>query len=128
MAIAMAIEGAIGVIARNQVAGGQAEEVAASRRPTCRPAPPSPNVDSHGRLARERRRRRRWDSVARAEALVRAGATPCVWTPAHGHTRNGFDALRRLSRPLSADVIDLVAGNVATAEGTAALVRGGREG
>jgi IMP dehydrogenase len=46
---------------------------------------------------------------------------------AHGHTRNVIEALRRY-RSSYGDAIDLVAGNVATAEGTAALIEAGADG
>ena len=67
------------------------------------------------------------DSVARAEALVRAGVDALVVDTAHGHTRNVIEALRRY-RASYGDSIDLVAGNVATPEGTAALIEAGADG
>ncbi|HEU6438944.1 MAG TPA: IMP dehydrogenase, partial [Terriglobales bacterium] len=67
------------------------------------------------------------DSIARAEALVRAGVDALVVDTAHGHTRNVIDALRRY-RDSYGTAIDLVAGNVATPEGTAALIEAGADG
>jgi IMP dehydrogenase len=65
--------------------------------------------------------------VARAEVLVRAGVDALCVDTAHGHTRNVLDALRRY-RASYGDAIDLVAGNVATPEGTAALIAAGADG
>jgi IMP dehydrogenase len=67
------------------------------------------------------------DSIARAELLVRAGVDALVVDTAHGHTRNVIEALRRY-RASYGDSIDLLAGNVATAEGTAALIEAGADG
>ena len=85
------------------------------------------NVDSHGRLRVAAAVGVGSDSVARAEALVRAGVDALCVDTAHGHTRNVIDALRRY-RASYGDAIDILAGNVATAEGTAALIEAGADG
>jgi IMP dehydrogenase len=66
------------------------------------------------------------DREERAEALVRAGADVLVIDTAHGHTRSVIETVESVKRLFPA--ADLVAGNVATAEGAEALVRAGADG
>jgi IMP dehydrogenase len=61
----------------------------------------------------------------RAAALVAAGVDVLVVDTAHGHSKNVIDAICRLKR---AHDIDVVAGNVATAEGTRELIEAGADG
>jgi IMP dehydrogenase len=63
------------------------------------------------------------DRDERVEALVRAGADVIVIDTAHGHARSVVDAVAELKRTFPR--MPLVAGNVATGEGTAALIRAG---
>ncbi|HEY7167612.1 MAG TPA: IMP dehydrogenase [Candidatus Binatia bacterium] len=63
------------------------------------------------------------DWEERVDALVRAGADLIAVDTAHGHSKNVLDVVR-LIRNRYAD-LDLVAGNVATAEGTSALIQAG---
>jgi IMP dehydrogenase len=63
------------------------------------------------------------DTMERAEALVAAGVDVLVVDTAHGHSQGVLDMVKRV-RQRFADV-DLIAGNVATAEGTAALIEQG---
>jgi IMP dehydrogenase len=60
------------------------------------------------------------DTMERADALVAAGVDVLVIDTAHGHSQGVLDVVRRV-RQRFADV-ELVAGNVATAEGTKALI------
>ena len=66
------------------------------------------------------------DTLARSEALVDTGADVLVVDTAHGHSKGVMDMVRQL-RARFPDV-DLVAGNVATAEGTEALIDLGIDG
>ncbi len=61
----------------------------------------------------------------RAAALVRAGVDVVVVDTAHGHSRNVVETVRRLKAALP---VDIVAGNVGTAEGARALVDAGVDG
>jgi len=66
------------------------------------------------------------DREERAEALVRAGADVLVIDTAHGHTKSVVETVESVKRLFPA--VDLVAGNVATAEGAEALIQAGADG
>jgi IMP dehydrogenase len=61
----------------------------------------------------------------RAEGLVQAGVDVLVVDTAHGHSDNVTKTVRELKRRFD---VDVVAGNVATAEGARALVEAGADG
>lgn len=61
----------------------------------------------------------------RAEGLVQAGVDVLVVDTAHGHSDNVTKTVRELKRRFD---VDVVAGNVATAEGARALVDAGADG
>jgi len=63
------------------------------------------------------------DREARAEALVRAGADVLVVDTAHGHSEAVIETVRAVKGAFPR--VDLIAGNVGTAEGSAALVKAG---
>jgi IMP dehydrogenase len=60
------------------------------------------------------------DTAERAEALVGAHVDVLVVDTAHGHSQNVLDMVRHLRRRFPE--VDLIAGNVATAEATEALI------
>lgn len=60
----------------------------------------------------------------RADSLIAAGVDVLVVDSAHGHSRNVIETVRELKRRYS---IDIIAGNVATAEGARALVDAGAD-
>jgi IMP dehydrogenase len=60
----------------------------------------------------------------RAESLIRAGVDVLVVDSAHGHSGNVIDTVTELKRRFD---IDLIAGNVATADGARALVEAGAD-
>ncbi len=60
------------------------------------------------------------DALARAEALVAAHVDLLVIDTAHGHSQGVLDMVRRIRRQYTE--VDLVAGNIATAEATEALI------
>jgi IMP dehydrogenase len=65
------------------------------------------------------------DGFARAERLIDAGADLIVVDTAHGHSKLVLDAVGRIKRHSNA--VQVVAGNVATAEGTKALIDAGAD-
>jgi IMP dehydrogenase len=64
------------------------------------------------------------DAVERAQALVAAGADALVVDTAHGHSISVVEMVRRLKSSLS---IELIAGNIATAEAAEALIDAGAD-
>ncbi len=66
------------------------------------------------------------DTVERAEALVAVGTDVLVVDTAHGHSQGVLTMVQRLRERFPH--VDLVAGNVATAEGTKALIELGVDG
>src|SRR4051812_16463247 len=65
------------------------------------------------------------DAVERAEALVAAGADVLVVDTAHGHSLGVIEMVRRIK---ARSGVEVVAGNVATAEATEALIDAGADG
>ncbi len=65
------------------------------------------------------------DVLDRAKALVEAGADVLVLDSAHGHSKNILECVKRV-KAVFPDV-QLIAGNVATAEGTRALIEAGAD-
>jgi len=63
---------------------------------------------------------------ARAESLIRQGVDVLVVDSAHGHSKNVIDTVREIKGQRGWD-IDVVAGNVATREGTKALIDAGAD-
>jgi IMP dehydrogenase len=61
----------------------------------------------------------------RAQALIEKGVDVLVVDSAHGHSRNVEDTVREIKKRWPA--IEVIAGNVATKEGAAALVRAGAD-
>jgi IMP dehydrogenase len=66
------------------------------------------------------------DTLERADALVRAGADALVLDIAHGHAEHTLEALRELKSAWPE--AEVIAGNVATAEGVRDLAEAGADG
>ncbi|HZS81225.1 MAG TPA: IMP dehydrogenase [Stellaceae bacterium] len=81
--------------------------------------------DEHGRLRAAAATGTGEDGVARAEALFDAGCDVLVVDTAHGHSSRVIDALKRIRR--LSNYTQIVAGNVATAEGARALIEAGAD-
>ena len=65
------------------------------------------------------------DRVRRTDALIEAGVDVIVVDTAHGHSQGVIEAVKETRKRHAA--IDIVAGNVATAEGTQALIEAGAD-
>jgi IMP dehydrogenase len=82
--------------------------------------------DSHGRLLVGAAIGAVGDYLERAEALLAAGADVLVVDIAHGHSEHALRAARRVREAFPQ--AQLIAGNVATAEGVRDLVEAGADG
>ena len=81
---------------------------------------PSASKDSLGRLRCGAAIGVAKDTLERADALVAAGVDVLVVDTAHGHSQGVLDVVNRVRQRFTG--VDLVAGNVATAGGTLALI------
>lgn len=86
---------------------------------------PSSAKDSQGRLLCGAGVGITRDMMERVEALIHAGVDVLVVDSAHGHSKNVLDAVRTIKD--SYPDIQVVAGNVATPEGTEALIEAGAD-
>jgi len=84
---------------------------------------PNASKDSFGRLRCGAAVGVAKDTMERAAALVGAGVDVLVVDTAHGHSQGVLDIVGRIRQEFKD--VDLVAGNVATAEGTVALIKQG---
>lgn len=116
MAIAMARAGGIGVIHKNMSIEAQAAEVRAVKQASGASAP-LPVAAGVGVTP---------DSLERVAALVAAGVDAVVIDSAHGHSKGVIDQLRRVKEAYPG--LDVVVGNIATAEAAVALVEAGADG
>lgn len=111
MAIALAREGGIGVIHKNMSAAAQADEVRKVKA-----AGPYKVAAGVGITP---------DAAQRVAALVDAGVDAVVLDSAHGHSKGVLDKLRELKAAFPD--LDVVVGNIATAEAARALVEAGAD-
>ena len=65
------------------------------------------------------------DAMERATALIEAGVDVIVIDSAHGHSKNVLETIKVLKKNFPD--IQLIAGNVATAEGTESLIKAGAD-
>jgi IMP dehydrogenase len=86
---------------------------------------PKANTDSRGRL--------RCgaacgvDQYERVEAVLAAGADVIVIDTSHGHSENVLRTVRTIKERWGKDGVEVIAGNIATAEGARALVEAGAD-
>ena len=123
MAIAMAENGGLGVIHKNLSIEAQVEEVKKAKSKTVDPNLPHPAVDDLGRLLAAAAVGVTRDTFERAESLLEAGADAIVIDTAHGHSAGVLRKIKEIREHFPNAT--LIAGNVATCEGTAALFDAG---
>ena len=123
MAIAMAENGGLGVIHKNLSIEAQVEEVKKAKGKTVDPNLPHPAVDDQGRLLAAAAVGVTSDTFERAESLLEAGADAIVIDTAHGHSAGVLRKIKEIREHFPNAT--LIAGNVATGEGTAALFDAG---
>ena len=87
---------------------------------------PNANKDRFGRLVVGAAIGVGPESMVRAEALVEAGVDVLFVDSAHGHSKGVLDSVRALKKRFG-DKVDIVGGNVATYEGTIALIDAGAD-
>ena len=123
MAIAMAENGGLGVIHKNLSIEAQVEEVKKAKGKTVDPNLPHPAVDNQGHLLAAAAVGVTSDTFERAESLLEAGADAIVIDTAHGHSAGVLRKIKEIREHFPNAT--LIAGNVATGEGTAALFDAG---
>ena len=87
---------------------------------------PNASKDPQGRLLAAAATSVGDDGFERAERLIDAGADLIVIDTAHGHSQRVLDAVARVKR--MSNEVQIIAGNVATADGTKALIDVGADG
>lgn len=86
---------------------------------------PNAAKDEHGRLLVGAALGITADMLERAEELLKAGADVLVIDTAHGHSKGVMEAVKKLKAAYPE--VQLIAGNVATAEATVALIEAGAD-
>ncbi|CAK1248936.1 inosine-5'-monophosphate dehydrogenase [Fructobacillus fructosus] len=125
-AVAIAQFGGLGVIHKNMTIAAQAEEVAKVKQtPVDLTKTPSAAVDDKGRLLVAGAVGVTNDTVDRAKAMVDAGVDAIILDSAHGHSEG---VLRKVSEVRAAfPKLNIIAGNIATESGAAALYDAGAD-
>src|SRR6266568_4336827 len=124
LAIALAREGGIGIIHRNLSIEDQAREV---NEVKCSESEMiTAAKDEHGRLRVGAAVGVGPDTDARCAALIEAGVDVLVVDTSHAHSRMVLDTIERIKARFGRQV-QLIAGNVVTAEATEALIQAGAD-
>ncbi len=85
---------------------------------------PNACKDKHGRLRVGAAVGVTADTIERVDALVKAGVDVVIIDTAHGHSKGVIEMLKRVKSKFS---IDVIAGNVGTAEATKELIKAGAD-
>lgn len=86
---------------------------------------PNAAKDSHGRLRAAAASTAGPDGIERAERLIDAGVDLLVIDTAHGHSQRVLDTVAKVKK--LSNSVQIAAGNVATADGTKALIDAGAD-
>ena len=126
MSIALALEGGIGIIHKNLSPEEQAEEVKKVKNYNFDSAEyPNAITDKQGKLLVGAALGVAPDLLERAEALANEGVDVFTLDSAHGHSKGIIDALGELKKHYPD--IDVIAGNIVTAEAAQTLVYAGAD-
>lgn len=123
MAIAMALQGGLGVVHKNISIQAQAGEIANVKSVQVPNSAVNAAVDSDNRLLVAAAVGVTSDTFERAEALLEAGADAIVIDTAHGHSAGVLRKIKEIRDHFPK--VTLIAGNVATGDGTRALFDAG---
>lgn len=123
MAAAMAKMGGLGVVHKNLSIQAQADEVRLAKNTPVTAEATHAAVDKDGKLLVAAAVGVTSDTFERAEALFEAGADAIVIDTAHGHSAGVLRKIKEIREHFPQNT--LIAGNVATAEGTRALFEAG---
>lgn len=123
MAAAMAKMGGLGVVHKNLSIQAQADEVRLAKNTPVTAEDTYAAVDKDGKLLVAAAVGVTSDTFERAEALFEAGADAIVIDTAHGHSAGVLRKIKEIRDHFPHNT--LIAGNVATAEGTRALFEAG---
>ncbi len=124
MAIAMALEGGLGVIHKNLSIEKQADEVKKVKQTKI-------DITSYKRAVTDNNKRLlcgaavgiSFDLMERLKALVQAGVDVVTVDSAHGHSKGIIEAIKRI-KSVYPD-LEIIAGNIVTAQAALALVQAG---
>lgn len=123
MAIAMALQGGLGVVHKNMSIQAQASEVANVKSVVVPSNATKAAVDNQNRLLCAAAVGVTSDTFERAEALLEAGADAIVIDTAHGHSAGVLRKIKEFREHFPKQT--LIAGNVATGDATRALFDAG---
>lgn len=123
MAIAMALQGGLGVVHKNMSIQAQASEVANVKSVVVPSNTTKAAVDDQNRLLCAAAVGVTSDTFERAEALLEAGADAIVIDTAHGHSAGVLRKIKEIRDHFPKQT--LIAGNVATGDATRALFDAG---
>lgn len=123
MAIAMALQGGLGVVHKNMSIQAQAGEVANVKSVIVPSGASKAAVDDQHRLLCAAAVGVTSDTFERAEALLEAGADAIVIDTAHGHSAGVLRKIKEIREHFPKQT--LIAGNVATGDATRALFDAG---
>ncbi|ADX69436.1 Inosine-5'-monophosphate dehydrogenase [Lactobacillus helveticus H10] len=125
MAIAMALQGGLGVVHKNMSIQAQAGEVANVKSVVVPSNTTKAAVDDQNRLLCAAAVGVTSDTFERAEALLEAGADAIVIDTAHGHSAGVLRKIKEIRDHFPKQT--LIAGNVATGDATRALFDAGAD-